>query len=132
MRLGLLLHHHQIPLLVEVWGLSLLVWPPRPKATEPLGSVPCRAWHRLLWEGGASRGHSLWVLGTQGGCIFVEDGDLAVGPWGGWASRAALPLCTNRHRGCLPLGNLLSSLMGSSEQEEGEESQDDSSPIELD
>lgn len=30
------------------------------------------------------------------------------------------------------LGNLLSSLMGSSEQEEGEESQDDSSPIELD
>lgn len=29
-------------------------------------------------------------------------------------------------------GNLLSSLMGSSEQEEGEESQDDSSPIELD
>lgn len=33
---------------------------------------------------------------------------------------------------CLPLGNLLSSLMGSSEQEEGEESQDDGSPIELD
>ncbi|KAM9208408.1 Golgi to ER traffic protein 4 homolog isoform 2-T2 [Dugong dugon] len=30
------------------------------------------------------------------------------------------------------LGNLLSSLMGSSEQEEGEESQEDSSPIELD
>lgn len=71
--------------------------------------------------------HGPWALTTH-----VWGVTWAVGSWGGGASRAAPPLCINHHWPVSPLGNLLSSLMGSSEQEEGEESQDDSSPIELD
>ena len=52
----------------------------------------------------------------------------------GGVPRAGVPAtrgrCASRRLRLLP-GNLLSSLMGASEQE-GEDSQDDSSPIELD
>lgn len=53
--------------------------------------------------------------------------------WGPWVTervKGALPAAVAPDARLLP-GNLLSSLMGSSEQE-GEDSQDDSSPIELD
>lgn len=66
----------------------------------------------------------LW--GSWDWSVSVGRGPAAGGGWGG-ERPAAWPLTRAR---VLP-GNLLSSLMGSSEQE-GEDSQDDSSPIELD
>lgn len=50
---------------VKVWGLSFLVWPSRPIATEPLGSFPAKHATQLLWESRAFQGSTIWALTTQ-------------------------------------------------------------------